>query len=68
MGEILFNFPLYLKFVPIHSANIVKSFTKACRRVLISTLLYLIESESSCDLGIVTYKLNLENCIYNYSI
>jgi hypothetical protein len=34
-----FNFPLYLQSVPIHSANVVKLYTKACRRVLASTLL-----------------------------
>jgi hypothetical protein len=61
-----FNFPLYLQFVPVHSANVVKSCTKACRRALTSTLLYLIGSEASCDLGSVAYKLNLKNCIYNY--
>jgi hypothetical protein len=59
-----FNFPLYLQSVPIYSANVVKSYTKACRRVLTSTLLYLIGLESSCDLGSVTYKLNLKNYIY----
>jgi hypothetical protein len=57
------NFPLYLQSVPIHSANVVKSFTKACTRVLTSTLLYLIGSESSCDLGSETYKLNVKNWI-----
>jgi hypothetical protein len=64
-----FNFPLYLQSVPIHSANIVKSYIKACtsRRVLTSTLLYLIGSESSCDLGGETYKLNLKNYICNYN-
>jgi hypothetical membrane protein len=36
--------------------------------VLTTTLLYLIGSESSSDLGSVTYKLNLKNYIYNYSI
>jgi hypothetical protein len=46
-----FNFSLHLQSVPEHSANVVKSCTKACRRVLTSTLLYLIGSESSCDLG-----------------
>jgi hypothetical protein len=57
---LFFNFPLYLQSVPIHSANVVKSYTKACRRVLTSTLLYLIGSGSSCDLGSVTYKLYLQ--------
>jgi hypothetical protein len=47
----------------MHSANVVKSYTKARRRVLTSTLLCLIGSESSYDLGSVTY-----NYIYNYSI
>jgi hypothetical protein len=47
----------------MHSANVVK----ACRKVLTSTLLYLIGSESSCDLGSETYKLNLKNQIYNYN-
>jgi hypothetical protein len=56
-----FNFPLYLQSVPIHSANVVKSCTKACKRVLTGTLLYLIGSESSCDLGRVIYKLNQKN-------
>jgi hypothetical protein len=66
--NIFFNFPLYLQSVPIHSANVVKSYKKACRRVLTSTLLYLIESEFSCDLGCETYKLNLKNYTYNYTI
>jgi hypothetical protein len=66
--EIIFNFPLYLISVSMHSANAVKSCTKACRRVLTSTVLHLIGSEYSCDLGSVTYKLNLKNNIYNYSI
>jgi hypothetical protein len=54
-----FYFPLYLQSVLVHSANAVKSCTRACRRVLTSTLLYLTGSESSCDLGSETYKLNL---------
>jgi hypothetical protein len=41
--------------------------TKACSKVLTSTLLYLTGSESSCDLGSETYKLNLKNYIYNYN-
>jgi hypothetical protein len=60
-----FNFPLYLQSVPIPSANVVKLYTKACKRLLTSTLLYLIGSELSCDLGNVTYKLNLKNYVYN---
>jgi hypothetical protein len=40
----------------------------ACRRVLTSTLLYLIGAEFSCDLGSETYKLNLRDYIYNYNI
>jgi hypothetical protein len=63
-----FNFPLYLQSVLIHLANVVKLYIKACRRVLTSTLLYLIGAESSCDLGSETYELNLNNYIYNYSI
>jgi hypothetical protein len=43
-------------------------YTKACRRVFTSTLLYLIGSESSCGLGSDTYKINLKKNIYNYSI
>jgi hypothetical protein len=35
------NFPLYLQSLPVHSANVAKPCTKACRRVLTSTLLYL---------------------------
>jgi hypothetical protein len=58
---IFFNFPLYLQSVPVHSADVVKSCTKAYRRALTSTLLYLIGSESSRDLGSETYKLNLKN-------
>jgi hypothetical protein len=54
--QFFFNFPLYLQSVPIHSAHVVKSCKEARRRVLTSTLLYLIESESSCDLGSETYK------------
>jgi hypothetical protein len=56
-----------MQSVPIHSASVVKSCTKACRKVLTSTILYLVGSESSCDLGGVTYKLNLKTHIYNYS-
>jgi hypothetical protein len=56
---------LYLQSVLIHSANAVRSYTKTCRRVLTSTLRYLIGSESSCDLWNVT---NLKNHIYNYNI
>jgi hypothetical protein len=48
---VVVNFPLYLQSVPIHSANVVKSYTKACRRVRTSSLLYLTGPESSCDLG-----------------
>jgi predicted nucleotidyltransferase len=65
--NLFFNSPLYLQSVPIYSANAVKSCTKACRRVLTSTHLYLIGSKSFCDLGIETYKLNLKNYIYNYN-
>jgi hypothetical protein len=45
----------------------VKSCKEACRRVLTSTLLYSIRSESSCDIESETYKLNLKNYIYNYN-
>jgi hypothetical protein len=31
--KLVFNFPLNLQSVQIHSANVVKSCTKACRRV-----------------------------------
>jgi hypothetical protein len=62
------NFPLYLQSVPANSANVVKSCTEACRRVLTSTLLYVIGPEASCDLRTETYKRNLINYIYNYSI
>jgi hypothetical protein len=51
----------------MYSANDVKSCTKACRRVLTSTLLDLIGSEFSCHLGSETYKVNLKNYIYDYS-
>jgi hypothetical protein len=47
--------------IRVHSANALKLYTKSCRRVLTSTLLYLIGSESCCDLGSETYKLNLKN-------
>jgi hypothetical protein len=61
---------LYLQYVLKHSANVVRSYTKACRRVFTTTttLLHLVGSESSCDLGNVTYKLNLKNYIYNCNI
>jgi hypothetical protein len=59
-----FNSPHYLQSVPVHSADVVKSCTEACRRVLTSTLLYVIGPESSCDVGSKTYKLNLTNYIY----
>jgi hypothetical protein len=61
-----FNFTLYLQSVPIRSEHVAKSCTKACGRVLTSTLLYLMGSEFSCYLESVTYKLNLKNYIYNY--
>jgi hypothetical protein len=57
IGLFFLNFPLYLQSVPIPSSNVVKS----CKRVLSSTHLYLIGSESSCDLGSETYKLNLKH-------
>jgi hypothetical protein len=41
------NSPLYLRSVPVNTANAVTS----CRRELTGTLLYSIGSESSCDLG-----------------
>jgi hypothetical protein len=63
IDTLFFNFPLYLQSVPIHSTNVVK----ACRRVLTSTLIYIIGSESSCDLGNVTCKLNHKNDVYNYN-
>jgi hypothetical protein len=65
--QFLFNFPLYLQSVPVHSAKVVKSCTEACRRVPTSTLIYLIGSESSCDLVSETYKLELKNYNYNYN-
>jgi hypothetical protein len=52
-----FDSPFYLQSVAVDSANVVK----ARRRVLTSTPLYLIGSESSSDLGSETYKLNLKN-------
>jgi hypothetical protein len=52
----------------IAGAALDRAFVKACRRVVTSTLLYVIGSESSCDLGSVTYKLNLKNYNYSYSI
>jgi hypothetical protein len=58
---LFFNFPLYLQSVPIHSANDIKPCTKACRRMLNSTLLYLIGSESSCDLGIFDYDFHTKS-------
>jgi hypothetical protein len=43
---IIFSFiiPFYLQYVPIKSANCVNSYAVACRRVLISATLYLIDS------------------------
>jgi hypothetical protein len=35
--------------------------------MLTSSLLYLVGSESSCDLGSETCKLNLKNYIYDYN-
>jgi hypothetical protein len=35
--------------------------------MLTSTLVYSMGSESSCDLGNETYKLNLKSYIYNYN-
>jgi hypothetical protein len=52
---------IYMQSVPTLSAIAVKSYRKAYRTVLTSTLLYFIGSELSCDLGNVTYKLNFKN-------
>jgi hypothetical protein len=41
----------YLQSVPVHSANAVRTYTKGCRRVLTTTLLSVMGSEPSCDLG-----------------
>jgi hypothetical protein len=52
-----------LQSVPIHSTNVVKLCTKVCRRVHTSTLLYLIGSESSYDLGYIKIWLTGFGCI-----
>jgi hypothetical protein len=44
-----FNFLLYLQSVPIHSANLVKSRTKSCRRVLTSVHIYKIGLHANSD-------------------
>jgi hypothetical protein len=62
--RICFSFPTLFAIC----TNTFSKCCKACRRVFTSTLLYLIGSQSSCDLGSETYKLNLEKYIYNYSI
>jgi hypothetical protein len=51
LPSIFFNFPLYLQSVPIHSANVVKS----CRRVLTSTLLYLMAGCTAAFLALGVY-------------
>jgi hypothetical protein len=56
VSKFFFNVSLYLQSVPIRSANVVNS----CRRAITITLLYVKRSESSCDLGSETYKLNLK--------
>jgi hypothetical protein len=53
--SIFYRIPLYFQSVIIHSANVVRSYTKTFRRVLNNTLLYLIGSESSCDLRNVIF-------------
>jgi hypothetical protein len=54
----LFLIPFYLQSVLVHSANDVKTYTLACRRVLTSALLLLIRSKPFVALGKETYKLN----------
>jgi hypothetical protein len=43
--------------------NLYQYIVTSCRRVRTSTLLYFIGTESYCDLGSKTYKLNLRNYI-----
>jgi hypothetical protein len=54
IGQTFFSVFHFICSLYQYTANVVKLYTKACRRVLSSTLLYLIGSESSCDLGSVT--------------
>jgi hypothetical protein len=64
---LFFLFPTLFAICTSTFSKCLKSCTKACRRVLTSTLLYLKGSESSCDLHSETYKLNLKNYIYDYN-
>jgi hypothetical protein len=43
-GIIFFVIPLYLQSVLVYSANCVKTYAMACRRVFSSAPLYLINS------------------------
>jgi hypothetical protein len=60
-----FVIPLYLQAVPVHSANCVRTYTVACRRVLSSAPL---GSRPLVALGDETYKLNLTIIITNTTI
>jgi hypothetical protein len=57
---IFFVIPIYLQSVPAHSANCVKTYTMACRRVLSSVPLQLIGSRHLVAFGDETYKLELQ--------
>jgi hypothetical protein len=41
ISSVFFVIPFYLKSVPVHSANCVKTYTMACGGELISTPLHL---------------------------
>jgi hypothetical protein len=59
--------PLYLKSLPVHSANCVKTWTVACRRVLSNAPLQIIGSRVIVTFENETYELNFTNYDYKYN-
>jgi hypothetical protein len=53
-GDDYFTIPFYLQSVPVHSANRVKTYTMACRRVLGSAPLQLMGSRAFVAYGRLT--------------
>jgi hypothetical protein len=66
--SLFFVIPFCLQYVPVHSANCVKTYTMARRRVLDSAPLQLIHSRSLVAFRNMTYILNLKTRIKNTTI
>jgi hypothetical protein len=61
LEDSIFVIPFYLQSVPVHSANCVKTYTMALRRVHSSSPLKLIGSRPLVAFGNKTYRPNLTN-------